>query len=89
MKIKLDDKHYLNSEEGCYWITVIVQAEKSGKTYERRVSGYVATFSEAVNSFIEKRIKTAEIGDFTQLVKAIEDLKVEVRGWKCVVERGK
>jgi len=88
MRVKLDDKHYLNSDEGCYWITVAVQAE-SGKTYDRRVSGYTPTFSGAVDTFIEKRIKTAEIGDFTELVKAIDDLKAEVREWKCVVERGK
>ena len=89
MKIKLDDKHFLNSDEGCYWITVTVEAEKTGKTYERRVSGYTPTFSGAVDTFIEKRIKTAEIGDFTELVKTIEDLKAEVRGWECVVTRGK
>lgn len=49
MKIQLNDKHY-------YWITCIVKS-KDGKPYEKRVSGYAATFGDAVNSFIEKTIK--------------------------------
>lgn len=86
MKIKLDNKHFLNSDEGSYWITAIVQAEKP---HERRVSGYTATFSEAVDTFIEKRIKTAEIDNFTKLVKMIDEMKKEVAEWRCAVERGK
>lgn len=87
MKIKLDDKHYLNCDEWCYWITVTVQA-KSDKSYEKRVSGYMPTFGGAVDTFIEKKIKTAKITDLTELVKVIEELKAEVKGWKCAVERG-
>lgn len=47
MKIKLDDKHILCSEENCCWIVRVVTPEKS-KPYEKRVSGYVPTFSMAV-----------------------------------------
>ncbi len=56
MKIQLDDKHFLNSDPYCYWITCVVKS-KEGKPYEKRVSGYAATFGDAVNSFIEKTIK--------------------------------
>ena len=92
MKVKLDDKHYLNSDEFSYWITVEVvtkNGKNAGKVYEKRCSGYTRTFSEAVDSFIEKKIKAAQIDDFKKLVKTINDLKKEVKGWKCVVERKK
>jgi hypothetical protein len=92
MKIKLDDKHYLNSDEYCYWITVEVitqDGKNAGKPYEKRCSGYTATFEQAVDSFIEKKIKASQIEDFKKLVKTIKDLKKEVRGWKSVVEKKK
>ena len=93
MKIKLDDKHWLNSDPHCYWITVEVKPTKSkGKTttrdaYERRCSYYTATFSEAVDSYIEMRIKGAEIDCFTKLVKEIDDIKNTVKKWKPPIER--
>lgn len=90
MRIKLDDKHWLNSDSQCYWITREVKITKgkgAGSTVERRVSGYTATFAQAVDTFIEKKIKTAEIGDFSELVKIIDEVKNEVAGWKCAVER--
>ena len=92
MKIKLDDTHWLNSDELCYWITVEVKSSRGkniGNTYEKRCSGYTATFEQAVDSFIEKSIKAAQIEDFRKLVKTINDLKKEVRSWKSVVERKK
>ena len=52
------------------------------------MSGYTATFEQAVNSFIEKSIKAAEIDDFTKLVEVINDLKKEVEGWKVDLQRG-
>ena len=33
MKIKLDDKHFLNSDPYCYWITVLVKNEKNPKYF--------------------------------------------------------
>lgn len=90
MRIKLDDKHWLNSDPQCYWITKVVTVEKgnnAGKTYERRCSGYVATFAQAVDSFIECKIREFKIEDFTKLKKTINDIKQEVKKWKCAVER--
>lgn len=90
MRIKLDDKHWLNSDPQCYWITKVVTVKKGskpGSTYERRCSGYVATFAQAVDSFIECKIRESKIEDFTELKKTINDIKQEVKKWKCAVER--
>lgn len=90
MKIHLDKTHILNSDPYCYWITVLVKPtgkSKSQEPYERRCSGYTDTFEDAVDSYIEKKIKSLEIEDFKNLVKEINKLKKEVRSWKAVVER--
>lgn len=88
MKIKLDDKHYLNSDVYCYWITTVVNRDDEGKKpYEKRVSGYTGTFEQAVDSFIDKRINSLEIEEFHALAKEIGKLKEEVRSWKAAVER--
>ena len=81
MKIKLDNKHTLNSDGLCYWITADI-ASKNGKHYERRISGYAATFYQCVESYIEKKIGSSEATDIVQLKNELEELKEEVRGWK-------
>lgn len=91
MRIKLDDKHYLICDPFCYWIACeyeVKTGKGKGNVAERRVSGYRTNFYEAVDSFIERKIKTAEIGDFSELTKTIDELKEEVRGWKVNIERG-
>lgn len=81
MKIPLDDKHILCSEENCCWIMQTVTPEK-GKPYERRVSGYVPTFEMAVVSYINKIVNSSEASSISQLAEEIFDLKQEVRGWQ-------
>ena len=88
MRIKLDEKHYLNSDQFCYWITVIVNRDGEGKApYEKRVSGYAGTFEQAVDSYIDRRINSLEIQEFRALAKEIKALKKEIRSWKTAVER--
>lgn len=91
MKIKIGKKHYLNSDAFSYWISCeyeIQDGKNAGTVVERRVSGYRATFEEAVDSFADRYINLAEIGDFSELVKTINDLKEEVRSWEVDLTRG-
>lgn len=81
MKIKLDDKHTLNSDGLCCWITADVIA-KNGKHYERRISGYMPTFSQCVESYIERKFRSSEATDIVRLKNELEELKEEVRRWK-------
>lgn len=60
---------------------------KSQNVYERRCSGYTATFEDCVDSYINKYVKQAKIDHFTALKKEITNLKKEVRSWKAKVER--
>ena len=85
MRIKLGEKHWLNSDAFCYWITceyTINEGKNAGSTAERRVSGYVPTFEQAVDTFIERQIRGAEIENYAELVEVINNLKAEVRTWR-------
>lgn len=87
MRIRLGKKHWLNSDAFCYWITCeyeIKEGKNAGNTGERRVSGYVPTFEQAVESFIDRQLRGAEIEEFSELVEFIKNLKEEVKGWKDV-----
>ena len=86
MKIQLDDKHYLNSDQYCYWVTVRYETKK-GSEGERRCSGYTTTFEDAVSSFIEKKVLSSEAEKYEDLVKEIEALKAEVKSWGAAVPK--
>lgn len=82
MKIRIGDNHFLNSDAYSCWITAEVQGEDAKKPYEKRVSGYKATFEEAVESFIDRYVGESTAKDFKALVDDINDLKKEVRSWR-------
>lgn len=81
MRIDLDDKHILVSDEYCNWIVCIVDS-KEGKSYEKRVSGYYPTIEGAVESYINKKINSSEAETMKQLAGEVKALKKEVRAWK-------
>lgn len=84
MKIKLDDTHFLNSDPYCFWITCLVTPGKDSrkkKPYEVRVSGYLPTFEQAVESYIDNKINTSTATSVSKLKEEVRKLKAEVRGW--------
>lgn len=81
MKLKLDDNHYLVSDGYDYWITV-ESISKNGKPYERRITGYCRTFSQAVDNYIDKRIKTAPEYDITEIRALLIEIKDMISGWE-------
>ena len=85
MKIKLDDKHILNSDPQCYWITTTVISE-DGKEYERRVSGYYVRINDVISSYIDKKIRSSEADDFKALIKEVNALKKQIKSWKPTIE---
>ena len=91
MKIALDEKHFLNSDQYSYWITCLVTytSKKTGeeKTVERRVSGSARTFSDAVTSFIENRIRTSESAEICDLKNKVEQLRKTVQRWRQVNDK--
>lgn len=89
MKIKLDNTHSLHSDPQCYWVTTTVKSEKTGKDYERIVSGYYANANDCINSYIDRKIRSSEAEDIKQLYKEVEELKKQVKGWKVKLERAR
>lgn len=89
MKIKLDKNHFLNSDPQCYWVTVEVKSEKSGKTYERVASGYYSDPLDAINSYVDRKVRASEATTIEQLIKEVEALKKQIKSWKPKVERAR
>lgn len=81
MRIQLDEHHFLNTDNFCCWITR-EKPNKDGKVKPRNMSGYYPTFTGAVESYIERRIKTSEATEISELKNEIEALKTEVRSWE-------
>jgi methionyl-tRNA synthetase len=88
MKIKLGEKHILNSDQFQFWITVEMQS-KSGNPYERICTGYHKDFRGAIEDFIDRNVKGSDSTSYKKLFKEVEELKKEVRGWKIDLEREK
>ena len=87
MRIRLDDKHFLNSDPYCCWISCEVKSETAKKkVYDKRVSGYCNTFEHAVHSYIDRQIMSSEAETLKELKQEIEDLKKTVKGWKVVLK---
>lgn len=87
MKIRLDEKHVLNSDARCYWVSTVSASSKTGKENERVSGGYHATFSEAVASYVERFVTESEASTLEELAEEIEQLKHDVRKWEAVVRR--
>ena len=89
MRIKLDEKHYLNSDPYCYWISCEVKSENAKKkVYDKRVSGYCTTLESAVHSYIDRQIMSSEAETLKELAEDIRKLKKTVKGWKVTLEGG-
>ena len=89
MRIKLDEKHYLNSDPYCYWISCEVKSENAKKkSYDKRVSGYCSTLEDAVHTYIDRQIPSSEAETLKGLTEDIKKLKKTVKGWKMVLEGG-
>lgn len=87
VKIQLDDTHFLNSDQYCFWITCLVtpgEKSRKKKPYEVRVSGYLPTFEQAVESFIDRFANESTATSLNKLKQDIQKLKAEVRAWKNV-----
>lgn len=84
MEIRLDRTHVLYSDKYSCWIAVKI-VSKNGKVYERRVSGYMPTFHEAVVSYINMAVNSSGSAELWQLKEDIENLKKEVMSWKSVL----
>lgn len=81
MKLKLDDKHYLVSDGIDCWITV-ESISKNGNPYERRVTGYCRSFFQAVDNYIDKRIKTSTKCDITEIRALLIEIKQMISDWE-------
>ena len=79
MKVKLDERHTLLSDQYCCWIEQTRTAEKTGKDYQVRVSGYCNTVEQALESYINRRLLGSDLESAAELRDSIRDLKSDIR----------
>lgn len=78
MKIALDEKHFLNSDRFCYWLTVIKETKANGKTYEQIYGGYHKTIPQVLKNYLRTSIKNSEAQSLMQLEKEIERIEKKI-----------
>jgi hypothetical protein len=78
MKVKLDKRHTLISDQYCCWIEQTRHAEKTGKDYQVRVSGYCGTIEQALESYIDKSLLGSDAESAAELLGAVKDLKAGI-----------
>lgn len=86
MNIRLDDKHTLNTDNYCCWITTDV-VNKNGDVNQRRVSGYLPTIEQAVESFVKHDFMSSEAQTVVELEKEVKKLKQRISKWKKVLDK--
>lgn len=82
MRIKIADKHYLNSDAQCYWISQEVEVKKGrnkGNLTEKRVSGYYRLLTELLANFAEAKVRSADAETMTELKQAVKDTEKVIR----------
>lgn len=78
MKVRLDDRHTLISDQYCCWIEQTRHSEEKGTNYQVRVTGYCATFERVFESYLNKRLLGSDPETVRELLQVIKDLKEEV-----------
>ncbi len=67
-------KYYINSDSlGNVWITEIKVNEKTGKEYEKRVSGYYQDVKSALTDMLKRRVYGSDTVSLEETVAVIND----------------
>lgn len=79
MKIKIRVGTYLNSDAQCYWISKERENKKTGKTEERRFTGYFGRIDQLLDDYFEQHIRDSKSSSLTALRKDVAAIKKEIR----------
>jgi len=84
-KIKLGGGYWLVNDPYCYWIAKEYEYKKGkhiGEIYLKRVSGYTANITDALEGFCESHIREIEARSVKTLIKEVKSLKTLVKGFR-------
>lgn len=75
MRIKLDDKHYLNSDKFCCWITLKVKSDKNAKGfYERVIGGYHANIRDCLYDYLKTGTNSSQAVTLSGVLEDITEI---------------
>ena len=72
-KMKAGNYHINTDSNGNVWITETVVSNKTGKPYEKRVSGYRTTFKSALRSMIERKTYRSDVTTLEEMIDTISN----------------
>ena len=84
MKIKLDDTHYLESDQFNIWISAHRTSE-NGKKYTRNVTGYYRDIESLIDDYIDRSFLASKATSFTALRRDLKAIKKQVSEWEDVL----
>lgn len=79
MRIHLNERHDLCSDQYCCWIEQKRIAEKTQKEYWVRVTGYCATVARLFADYANKAFMGSEAEQIKDLAEDLEKLKEEMK----------
>lgn len=78
MKIKISDKHYLNSDRFCCWISV-EKKSKSGKIYEAIIGGYHKDPAMCFENYTQQKFNESIATSIIELQEELNEIKNEIQ----------
>ena len=88
MRIEVGN-YIICSDPQCMWLEEKYTGKTKageGKEYIRRTSGYVRTFDELLESFVERKIRSSEATDIKKLLREFSDIERDI---KALIKGGK
>ena len=84
MKIKLDDHHYLESDQYNLWVTE-ERTSKNGKKYSMNVTGYYNNIEDLLNDYAGRSFMASNAKSFTALKKEMAATRKQISKWKDAI----
>lgn len=86
-RIPLGRNKFLISDGMACWIVREVKT-KTGKAYDRRLSGYHGSISNLIQSYFDREVLSGDVKTLQELGEHIDKTRKEIRGWLKKMEMG-
>jgi hypothetical protein len=79
MEIKLNKKHFLKSDNYCWWIEEEINPkEKDKDSYRSRVTGFYGQIEHLIENLIDVSLRKADVETLEDIKKEVTSLKDEI-----------
>lgn len=87
VRISIGKNRFIVSDEFQYWMVQECKSQKTGETYDKRISGFHVSLDNLINSYDDRHLKTSDIETLADFGKEIKKLQREnAKWWKAIKE---